>query len=199
MTEIQNTNQVESPTQNKQVLVAIDLSEDAKAALLWACRFAESTHARLVLLHVVHDPASSPGFYRLSNQSRLRPMQEVAELMMAEFLADMINTYPELDALKSAETLFVEGLPPGRIVETADELNAELIVIGSRGMTGLPHLMLGSVAERVVELATLPVVVVKADTHDKKHKKDLKKMQKAVKKKLKKMKSDLEKQSNSDE
>jgi len=190
MTEIQNDNHVNESLQNRHILVPIDFSEDSRAALLWACRFAECVHAGLVLLHVVHDPASSPGFYRLSNQSQLRPMQEVAEFMMTEFLAEMINTHPGLDLLKSAETRFVAGLPPGRIVETANELNTELIVIGSRGMTGLPHLMLGSVAERVVELSTLPVVVVKAEIHNKKYKKEIKKMQKAVKKKLKKLKSD---------
>lgn len=184
---------------NKQVLVAIDFSADARAALLWACQFAECVQARLVLLHVVHDLASSPGFYRLNNQSQLRPMQEVAELMMAEFMDDMINTHPELDALKTAEARFVAGLPPGRVVETADALAVELIVIGSRGMTGLPHLMLGSVAERVVELATLPVVVVKAEVDNKKYKKEIKKMKKAVKKKLKEMKSDTENQINADE
>ena len=174
MTEISNAS---SSPLNKQVLVAIDFSEDARAALLWACRFAECIHASLVLLHVVHEPASSPGFYRLSNQSRLLSMQEVAEIMMTEFMDNIINAHPELDQLKTAETRYIEGLPPGRIIETAVELDAELIVVGSRGMTGLPHLMLGSVAERVVELATIPVVVVKADTQDKMSKKEIENMQ----------------------
>jgi nucleotide-binding universal stress UspA family protein len=48
------------------------------------------------------------------------------------------------------------------ILEEAGKLSADLIVLGSRGRTGLPHLLLGSVAERVVRLATCPVLTVKA-------------------------------------
>ena len=55
----------------------------------------------------------------------------------------------------------MRGLPPGRIVEVARELGADLVVVGSRGRTGLPHILLGSVAERVVQTAPVPVTVVK--------------------------------------
>jgi nucleotide-binding universal stress UspA family protein len=56
----------------------------------------------------------------------------------------------------------VTGLPSGRICEVADEIGAGLVVVGSRGRTGLPHVMLGSVAERVAQIASAPVTVVKA-------------------------------------
>jgi nucleotide-binding universal stress UspA family protein len=49
------------------------------------------------------------------------------------------------------------------IVEEASQLPADLIVIGTRGLTGLDHLLLGSTAERVLRLAHCPVVTVKAD------------------------------------
>jgi nucleotide-binding universal stress UspA family protein len=45
---------------DQPVLVATDFSEDSKAALIWACKFAGRNHAPLILLHVVHDPVSSP-------------------------------------------------------------------------------------------------------------------------------------------
>jgi nucleotide-binding universal stress UspA family protein len=193
------TSTAKKSPQNKQVLVAVDFSEDSRAALLWACRHAECIKTDLVILHVVHEPASSPGFYHLSNQSQLLSMQEVAELMMAEFMDNIINTHAEPDVLGAAKNRFVTGLPPGRIIEVADEIDAELIVVGSRGMTGLPHLMLGSVAERVVELATIPVVVVKAKTRDKTYEEDIKKMQAAVEKRLKAAQSGHVKQADSDE
>ena len=183
----------------KQVLVAVDFSEDSRAALLWACQLAESINASLVVLHVVHEPAASPGFYHLKNQSRLLPMQEVAELMMAEFMGNLINKNAKNDRLKTAETRFVSGLPPGRIIEIAAEIDAEMIVVGSRGMTGLPHLMLGSVAERVVELSAIPVVVVKARTRDNNYQEDIKKMQKAVEEKLKKKRPGKFKQGHNDD
>ena len=146
------------PASCETILCAVDFSGDSAAALGWACRQAALTDARLVLLHVVHDPASSPGFYRRVGSEWLEPMVAVAEDMMAEFLAAFRAGAEHLPAL---ETRLVRGLPPGRIVEVARELGADLVVVGSRGRTGLPHILLGSVAERVVQTAPVPVTVVK--------------------------------------
>jgi len=146
------------------VLAAIDFSDDSKAALLWAAEYAMQIDAPLILLHVVHDSTTFPGFYRPKKKGGLLPMLQVAEEMMEDRLSEMRQKYPEMEALQTARTELIRGLPPGRIIEMANVLKAGLIVIGNRGLTGLPHLLLGSVAERVVELATIPVVVVKADS-----------------------------------
>ena len=148
---------------NQPVLVAIDFSDDSRAALVWAAKYAECIDQPLVLLHVVHDSTSYPGFYRQKIKGELLPMQQVAEEMMGEFLVETQQEYPGMDVLQTATCEMINGLPPGRIIEMAAMLKAGLIVIGNRGLTGLPHLLLGSVAERVVELATIPVVVVKAE------------------------------------
>jgi nucleotide-binding universal stress UspA family protein len=147
---------------NRPVLVAVDFSGDSRAALLWACAFIACAGGRLFVLHVVHDPAGQPGYYRNNRKRPPQPMERVAEGMLKDFLGALQHDHPELPALASAETKLVSGLPPGRIVEAAELLDAKLIVLGSRGMTGLPHLLQGSVSERVVELAQRPVVVVKA-------------------------------------
>jgi nucleotide-binding universal stress UspA family protein len=162
MTETSNASPRGKTRKGQPVLVAIDFSEDSRAALLWAGKYAGSIDAPLVLLHVVHDPASYPGFYRQEQKEELLPMQQVAEEMMVEFLVETKQEYPGLDWLDLARTELVTGMPPGRIVEMAGLLEAGTIVIGNRGLTGLPHMLLGSVAERVVELASIPVVVVKA-------------------------------------
>ena len=181
--EPSTTPQAENPP-GQPILVAVDFSDDARAAVLLACQFADCMASRLMMLHVVHDPASQPGFYRTEKQDQMQTMQEVASSMMAGFLSEMIKDHPGLDVLKSAKSLLVDGLPPGRIVEIADLHNARLIVIGSRGMTGLPHLMLGSVAERVVELSSRPVVVVKAENRKVKEKQKDKKQKKRDKNRL---------------
>jgi len=147
---------------HRPVLVAVDFSDDSRAALLWACGFIACAGGRLFVLHVVHDPANQPGYYRNEHNNPRQPMEQAAERMLEDFLASLQHEHPELSALAGAERKLVSGLPPGRIVETAELLDAKLIVLGSRGMTGLPHLMQGSVAERVVELAQGPVVVVKS-------------------------------------
>ncbi len=148
------------------VLCAVDFSPDSRAALRWACRQAELTGAPLTVLHVVHDPAASPGFYRYPDAQWLQPMTEVAEEMMADFLAEARRDDPDSVPLRDAETRLVPGLPPGRIVEVAEAIGAGLIVVGSRGRTGLPHILLGSVAERVAQTSEVPVVVVKTPGTD---------------------------------
>ena len=57
----------------------------------------------------------------------------------------------------------MRGIPGSRILEAAESADASLIVMGSRGRTGLPHLLLGSKAERVVQLSPIPVTIVKAE------------------------------------
>jgi nucleotide-binding universal stress UspA family protein len=144
------------------VLCAVDFSADSEAALLWAAAQAEREDARLVVLHVVHDPASSPGFYRKPGAEWLQPMEEVARQMFTEFLDAVRERNPEARGLGRIETMQVDGLPSGRICEVAAEIGARLVVVGSRGRTGLPHVMLGSVAERVAQVAEAPVTVVKS-------------------------------------
>ena len=111
------------------ILCAVDFSADSEAALLWACGQAERDGARLVVLNVVHDPASSPGFYRKPGGDWLRPMEDVAKEMFTEFIAGFKEKYPEAGSLERIETMQVSGLPPGRIIEVADEIGAKLVVL----------------------------------------------------------------------
>jgi len=144
------------------ILAAVDFSEDSRLALIWAARQAQLEAAPLVILHVAHDPAASPGFYHKPDEDWLRPMFDVAEEMMAAFHAKATADHPELSALAPATIRLVSGLPAGRTVEVGEELGARLVVIGSRGRTGLQTILLGSVAERVAQLCGAPVVIVKA-------------------------------------
>lgn len=149
-------------TMPQPILCAVDFSKDSEVALLWAAGQADRAGARLVVLHVVHDPASSPGFYHQSGADRLRPMEDLAREKLAGFLADVRKRHPQAAGLGTVEPRLVTGLPPGRICEVAAEIDAGQVVVGSRGLTGLPHIMLGSVAERVAQMARAPVTVVKA-------------------------------------
>jgi nucleotide-binding universal stress UspA family protein len=147
---------------NKSVIVAVDFSPDSEAALLWACGFAKLAKAPLLILHVVHDPAHAPGIYRKGDTDWSRPMSEMAKEMFEEFLDRMRAKHADVAALSSLKKLQVIGLPANRIIEVAEKEDAEHIVIGSRGRTGLPRILLGSVAERVVQTSRQPVTVVKS-------------------------------------
>jgi len=145
------------------ILVAVDFSADSEAALVWACQYANLTGARLLVLHVVHDPGEAPGYYRRLDKDALRPMQDVAAEMLEEFLETMRRNHSEVAKVANLETELVKGIPAPRILETAEHFGANLIVMGSRGRTGLPHLLLGSKAERVAQLSPIPVTIVKAE------------------------------------
>jgi nucleotide-binding universal stress UspA family protein len=115
------------------------------------------------VLHVVHDPASDPGSYETADaEGRLRPMEQSARQMLDEFLERVAKESRQVGALGSIETTLVTGLVPTRILEVAARLDALMIVMGNRGLTGLAQLLLGSNAQKVVQLSDIPVTIVKA-------------------------------------
>ncbi len=146
------------------ILVPVDFSADSLAALEAALSLASCYGADVIVLHVVHDPSNRPGFYRsaTAGASVLQSMEEAAEEMMENFLAE--NAIRE-----KAQTLgitviprLVQGLPVTQILRVAERERASIIVMGSRGLTGLSRWLLGSKSERVVQLSPIPVMVVKA-------------------------------------
>jgi len=145
------------------ILVPVDFSVYSQAALLCAAELAEMIGAPLTVLHVVHDPGDAPGYYAVKGRKKqLRRMEDVAADMLEEFLNQVRKEHPERPVLEHAQTLLVVGLPVNRILETAEKIKARMIVMGSKGRTGLKHIMLGSKAEQVVNLAPMPVTIVKA-------------------------------------
>ncbi len=153
----------ENPTNpdGRPILVAIDFSDFSEKALLWAARAAQCLDAPLLALHVVHDPESAPGYssHARKRRKRLRHLEEAATEMMEEFRARVSEANPGL--LANFQHRLVTGLPVTRILEVAESINAQLIVMGSQGRTGLPRFMLGSKAEKVVQLSPIPVTIVK--------------------------------------
>tara|TARA_B100001142_G_scaffold326456_1_gene382010 strand:+ start:1404 stop:1889 length:486 start_codon:yes stop_codon:yes gene_type:complete len=143
------------------ILVAADFSNNSKTAVIWAIDVARALNAAVVLIHVVHDRAEGPGYYRHDKKDAMRPMEDVAERMMQDFLKSLNNEDPLFKSFENLKTQIVTGLPVTRILETAEKLNARMIVMGSQGLTGLAHLLIGSKAEQVVRMAKIPVTIVK--------------------------------------
>jgi nucleotide-binding universal stress UspA family protein len=147
------------------ILVPVDFSPHSAAALVWAAKMSDCLGAPLRVLHVAHDPESAPGYYvRSKRKKHLRRIEEAAAEMMAEFLAQVAKDNPHIEPLQDLESMLVLGIPVTRILEIADRIGASAIVMGSQGRTGLPHLLLGSKAERVAQLSPVPVTIVKGPT-----------------------------------
>jgi len=147
----------------RPILVAIDFSSDSEAALHWAIDTALLFDAPLLLLHVVHDPAAAPGYYATANSSSgPLPQEKVAEGMMSDLLERLRRDSPKVLKVRGFDGMLVSGIPATRILEVAEKQDARLIVMGSQGRTGLSNLLLGSKAQRVVQLSAIPVTVVRA-------------------------------------
>ena len=146
------------------LLVAVDFTHFSEEALLFAANLAECMDAKLLVLHVIHDPAEAPGFYAPKGKKKkyLSSMEDAANEMMEEFMKKMREAHPNLAPLIKANQLLVIGTPVTRIIEIAKKKKAKMIFVGSHGRTGLSHLLVGSKAERVVQLSPIPVVVVKS-------------------------------------
>ena len=151
---------VRSPFQIKQILVPIDFSDCAKKALQYALPLAKEHRAALTLLYVV-PPAYGAGEYGGIDYAQLEAsMREGGEKELARLTVD------EVRGEVSADALVRVGSPAVNIIEVARSLPADLIVISTHGRTGLKHVLLGSVAEQVVQRAPCPVFVVREREHE---------------------------------
>ena len=144
------------------ILVPVDFSGHADKAIALGAEMALCLGSPLLVLHVVHDPGESPGYYAFKGRKKLlHRMEDTAGEMLADYMVKLRKKFPDNSAVRNAKEVLVVGLPVTRILEIADRENARMIVMGSQGRTGLSHLMIGSEAEQVVHLSKRPVTIVK--------------------------------------
>ena len=142
--------------QVRRILVPIDFSEHAASVLDWAVHLAKTHSATLVLLHAYHLPVE---FQQLEGAYLPADFWTNVKQEAVSALAEHAERLRRLGI--QVEEVTREGYPATVIEEEAVEQRADMIVIGSRGLTGLKRLLLGSVAERVVQKAACPVLTVK--------------------------------------
>jgi nucleotide-binding universal stress UspA family protein len=144
-----------------RILVPTDFSECANLAVDYGAAVAEQFQADLLLLNVVDDyfVLTPEGQLMLPDRNEyLRDLQALAHQELAKLPAHCTST-------SRVARHTVVGRPHEVIVRFAKEQQIDLIVIGSHGRRGLSHLLLGSVAERVVRIAGCPVLTVRPDQH----------------------------------
>ena len=146
------------------ILVPVDFSSDSVEAVKQSLILAQLLASDVVLLHVVHDPSHMPGFYHKKKAGKkvVRHMTEAAEEMMAEFIENNKLAEKTTAAGTKLSIRLTRGLPTTQILHAAEKEKACLIAMGSSGKSGLAHLLLGSTAEQIVRLASIPVMVVKS-------------------------------------
>jgi nucleotide-binding universal stress UspA family protein len=136
------------------ILAATDFSETAAAAVEWALELARQQEARVELIHAVTMPPSIPGYAPYGETGFLDDVMRAAETRLAETAAALAGKGVELT------TFLQPGTPSQAILDREEALSPLAIVVGTRGLTGLRHLLLGSTAQRVVHGAHAPVLAV---------------------------------------
>jgi len=136
------------------ILVPIDFSADAEAALDYACTLAIELDATVHLIN-----ALGAGLPELA----VALTDHMIETLRAGSMAQLEKlAAARMPAVKIGKVFVQPGEPRDAIIEVATNLPADLIVIGSQGRRGVSRLLLGSVAEGVVRRAPCPVLVVRA-------------------------------------
>ncbi|MCB9897683.1 MAG: universal stress protein [Planctomycetes bacterium] len=128
----------------RRILVATDFSEGSKVALRLAAQLARAAGGRLFVAHVLTLHGGDP----------VEAEEKMPGWVPAEF-ADLVEER-RLERALTAEL---------GILQAAREVEADLIVLGTHGRRGLAHVFLGSTAERVVQLASIPVLTVRHPDH----------------------------------
>lgn len=149
----------------RRILVPIDFSEHSKQALDFVVEHAgELGVETVVLLHVHYPPVVAiPIDGGMSTVAAAQATAEDHELLKQELFKEAAGlSSPTL----TVKTLVVTGTPAETICDLAERERIDLIVMGTRGRTGLAHVVLGSVAERTLRLAPCPVLTMKSDADD---------------------------------
>jgi nucleotide-binding universal stress UspA family protein len=145
------------------VLVPTDFSDASEAALKYGKAFAGAFGASLHIVHVIEEPYGQPWAveaYGFSLASLQDEWIKEAQARIATAVTD------EEKAALRAVTATVLGHPVMEILRYADEQRIDLIVMGTHGRGPLGHMVLGSVAERVVRRAPCPVLTVRHPERD---------------------------------
>lgn len=148
------------PKKLERILAATDFSSTANAGVDWAIELALAHDARIDLVHALLVPSRATDFVP-SPPDFTEALQEAASGRLNE----ITTRVREMGVEVSAELKL--GVPSQVIIEAATQQDADLVVIGTRGLSGLRHLLLGSTAERVVQHAHCPVLTVHPGDADK--------------------------------
>ena len=140
----------------RRILVPVDFSESTPTLLEWAAHLAAEHASSVSLLHAYHLPVE---FQQLEGAYLPSDFWASVKAEAEESLGRLADDLKRHGV--ETETIVCEGYAATVIVDEAKSRDVDLIVIGTHGLSGLKHLLLGSIAERVVQKAPCPVLTVK--------------------------------------
>jgi nucleotide-binding universal stress UspA family protein len=151
--------QEETMIKLQRILMATDFSAYSREALDYAVYLVQKLKAELYLLHVFEIPHFSHTGVSPSIQPEVHKWIEQVSQEETKKLDTLVEEVRQLGVKVSG--IFEEGKPFIEILKTAEKIEADLIVLGTHGRTGMAHILMGSVAEKVVRQASCPVFTVR--------------------------------------
>ncbi|MCF6150606.1 MAG: universal stress protein [Candidatus Kuenenia sp.] len=145
------------------ILFPTDFSPCAEHALKYAITFATEHKAKLYILHVIPD-AYSPSVSGPDGNPVPPPSFEKIEAEAKKRISQLISEHIGNGLV--VEDVIVQGIPEVEIVKCARKYNIDLITMATHGRKGISHLLIGSTAEKVVQMAPCPVLTIKHPEHE---------------------------------
>lgn len=139
----------------KTILVAVDGSKNADKAVRYASAIGPPLGAEVILLYIVPMLVSATPYQDIQSDQPFMELQKVGEeiLERSKNLAESLGckVVPLLD----------HGDPARKIIDIADERDVDIIIMGSRGISGFRRLLVGSISDKVMQQASCPVMIVR--------------------------------------
>jgi len=139
------------------IVFATDFSEGSDYAFRAALSLARKYDSKLIVVHIINEPVDLRGFYvpHISFDKLEEEIEQGAEKLMEKFCRTHMQDF------SNYESHVFPGIPYDEIIKKATEFNADLIVLGTHGRTGLDHVLFGSTAEKVVRKSPIPVMTIR--------------------------------------
>ncbi|MGA2624352.1 MAG: universal stress protein [Bacteroidota bacterium] len=145
-----------TPYSIKNILVTTDLSELSAVAFEHALTLALLTGAKVHLIHVVEDASKRPSkTSKKRTGASYRIREATLKRKMQEFLTEQGIDH------KSLRLIVRRGHPHREVLRYTRDAKIDLVIIATHGRTGVAHMLMGSIAEKIVRLSPVPVLTVK--------------------------------------
>jgi nucleotide-binding universal stress UspA family protein len=138
----------------KKILCPVDFSEASAFAVRSAQELAQAVSGTLIVAHVLDEPAYSLDVGGEQVSTLVSEYENAMKEKLAEVLAKFDDSVP-------VHSKLVHGSAAEAIANLAEKESCDLIVMGTHGRTGLRHMLLGSVTERVLRLSNVPVLTLR--------------------------------------
>ncbi len=143
-----------------KILVPVDGSSHSKKALKFACKFAHVYDAKMLVLHVIHNAPGSDTLAFGSASVTIEASQENLDKAGASLMKAVKELVAKSEC-RDVETIVRGGLPTQQILNCVKKERVDIVVMGSRGLSDIKGLLLGSVSHQVNSLAKCTCITVR--------------------------------------